>query len=36
MILRVHLSSCNENVAMLSALPALFFLKVGIAESIKF
>lgn len=36
MILTVPLSSCNENIAMFSASPALFFLKVGIAESIMF
>lgn len=36
MILTVHLSNCNENIVILSASPALFFLKVGIAESIMF
>lgn len=36
MILIVPLSSCNENTAMFSASPALFFLKVGITESIMF
>lgn len=36
MILTVHVSRCNGNIALFSASPALIFLEVGIAVSVMF